>query len=197
MESFNDIKSLWHTDEPDNLPRIAEIKHTVRKYSRKKKLNNSFAIAALVGVLITFLLIITFTDFKMWTSYIGIMFFMGTAGYTMYLKIKRHSNLSDLEVLSNNDFLSALEQEENQTCIGKAKNQSFLFVTWATGFAFYIYEFITYGINYLLVGYAGLVVLGLFIWFVYRPLMTKRYQKDIKKTLDHIHHLKSQMNDNY
>ena len=197
MEGFNNIKSLWQTSEFDNLPQIAEIEGIIYRYRQKQKLNNFLAIILVACILVTLFLLVSFAAFKMWSTYFGLVLFIGIAFNTFYSKIKRQDKLSDLETLSNNDFLIALEKEKNQTCIGKSRKQAILFIIWAIGFSFYIYEFISYSINYLLIGYGALMMIIMVIWFFYRPFMTKRYQKDIQKATSRINHLKWQINDDH
>lgn len=68
-----------------------------------------------------------------------------------------------------------------------------LFTFWAVGFFFYIYEFVFASTQWLLVGYGLLIGLILFMWFIYRPFMRKRYQRQIQKTIEKIHKLKTQL----
>ncbi len=196
MESFNDIKSLWQTDGFVDLPSSTEIEQTIKKYSRKKRRNNLLVISILACCLFTLVLIVKFDSFEMWSTYVGLLAFSIVGIYGIYTKLKKQNNLSSMETLSNNDFLSALEKQEKLTCIGKSRTQTILFIIWGVGFALYIYEFVSQNINHLLLGYGSLLVLSLMVWFFYLPYMTKRYQKDIQKTIHHIHHLKSQINDN-
>jgi len=195
MESFNDIKLLWQTNETTNLPQLADIEVVMRQYNKKRKKKTLLAVILLVCILIILFLLITFVTIKMWTTYFGIIIWMGLAFYSIYLKFRRQSKSSNFEALANNDFLIALEKEENQTCIGKSKNQALLFIAWAVGFSFYIYEVSANNTNSLVIGYGSLVVYIIAIWFFYLPFMKKRNQKNIQKMITHIKQLKSQINE--
>ncbi len=196
MESFTEIKSLWQTDELDDLPLMVEIEKVIRQYVKKSKRNNTIVILSLAGILTVSALLIRFADYNLWSTYSGMIIFMAIALYMILLKTRRQNKLADLETLSNNDFLSSLEKEEKQTCHGKSKNQTLLFIIWAIGFSFYIYEFIAHSIGQLLLGYGMLTILILSSWFIYRPYMARRYYQNIQKTVEHIHKLKSQINEN-
>lgn len=196
MENFNDIKTLWQTDRNIKLPQIEEIKGVLRKFNQNRKQKNLFSVILLVCCSIILLLLVCFATFKMWTTYFGIALWIGAAFYSIHLKIRIQNKFSGLETLSNNSFLIALEKEENQTCVGKSKNQALLFTIWAIGFFFYIYEPTSKNIYSLLIGYGSLIVFAIAVWVIYIPLMTKRYQKNIQKTITHINNLKSQLNEN-
>lgn len=195
MESFEDIKSLWQTDRFDNLPQVAEIESIIHKYSQKEKQRNILVMLFLSCIIITLFLMIRFDTFKMWSTYLGLIFFTGIALNTIYLKLKKQHKLADLDTLSNNDFLMALEKEENQACIGKSRHQKVLFIIWFSGFSFYIYEFIYSSINSLLIGYGALLLFSIVMWFFYIPFITNHYKKNILETINHINHLKAQFND--
>ncbi len=197
MDSFSDIKSIWQANTFNDLPHIGAIEEAIGQFNKKIKLKNLLAIILLGVMIITLCFLISLALFKLWTTYLGLFIFMGVAFYTVYLKIKRHSKFSHLETLPNNDFLFALEKESEQACIGKSKHRTLLFIVWVIGFSFYLYEFISTDINYLLLGYSVLLILCLVMWFVYRPWMTKRYQNNVRMTIDHINHLKSQANYDY
>ena len=196
MENFNDIKSLWQTDRNIELPQIEKIKGVLSQFNQKRKQKNLFSVILLVCCLIMLLLLVCFATIKMWTTYFGIMLWVGIAFYSIYLKIRQQNKLSGLETLSNNDFLVALEKEETQTCVGKSKNQARLFIAWAIGFFLYIYEPASKNPHSLLIGYGSLIVFIIAVWFFYIPFMTKRYQKNIQKTITHINNLKSQIHEN-
>ena len=196
MDSFNDIKSLWQTDGIVDLPSPDDIKKAIHQYSHKNKRNNGFVIALLFCALIALVLVMSFGDFERWTTYFGLLILGGVGIYTVYTKLKKQNTLNHLETLSNSDFLTALEAKENRTCIGKSKTLTTLFIIWTIGFSFYIYEFVSQSTNYLIFGYSALFLFILFMWFVYQPFMTKRYQKDIQKTIQHINHLQSQIKNN-
>ncbi len=191
METFRDIKSLWQSDELDNLPQLAEIEDLISKFSQKKKRNNILAILVLIVMIVMLFLVATYGEFEIWSTYFGIMLWVCMASYAFPLKIKKQNKLSGLETLPNHGFLNALENEENQVCIGKSKNQTQLFIIWMIGFSFYIYEIIHYSVNFLLLGYGALMIFIFVVWFLYIPFMVRGYQKSIQKTIDHVNRLRS------
>ena len=196
MESFNDIKALWHSDTVLSLPEISQIENVMIAHTKKVKQINGLAILLLICCVVALLLLISFAPFKMWTTYFGLLVFMGVAIFSIRLMIKKRHKFSHLETLANNDFLNALEIEEIQSCSGKSRKEAILFSVWAIGFFFYIYEFVSAVREWLLIGYGLLIGLILFMWFVYRPFMRKRYQKQIQKTIEKIEHLKKQIHEN-
>lgn len=196
MESFNDIKTLWHSDAVVSLPDMSEIENVMMGHSKKVKQINGILIFLLICCAATFLVLIAVAPFKMWTTYFGLIVFMGVTIYSIRLKIKKQRKFSRLETLSNNDFLAALEAEETQACSGKSRKIAILFSVWAIGFFFYIYEFVFACSEWLFIGYGSLIGLILILWFVYRPFMRKRYQKRIQKTIEKIQKLKTQIDEN-
>lgn len=196
MDSFEEIKSLWHTNETANLSQQAEIEAAMRKYNQQRKRKTFLAVALLVCCLIILVFLISFATFNMWTTYFGILFWMGIALFSIYLKILKQNKFSTLETRSNNDFLIALEKEENQTCTGKSKNQGLLFIAWAIGFFFFIYEPASKNVTSLFIGYGALIVYIVAVWVFYIPIMTKRYQRNMQNIIAHINSLKSQINEN-
>ena len=195
MENFNEVAMLWRSDSCMHVPDISKIELIVEEHQRKMKLNNVLVILLLLVILTAIGLLIAFAEFKMWTTYVGLIIWLGIAFSVMHSKLKRQDKLLNYEVLSNHQFLSALEDEETQNCVNKSFGQTILFILWAIGFSFYIYEFIIDEMTYLWSGYGALLCLILFVWFVYRPFMIRRYQHAIRKTIDQIIDLKSQIDD--
>ncbi len=196
MESFNDIKSLWHSGEAPKLPSKAEIENVMLTHGKKMKQINGLVIFLLICCAVTLMILIAAAPFKLWTTYFGLIVFMGVTIYSIRLKIKRQHKFLRLETLANNDFLDALEKEEENACNGKSRKMAILFSFWAIGFFFYIYEFVFASSEWLLIGYGSLVALILAMWFVYRPFMRRLYQKRIQKTIQKIQKLKTQIYEN-
>ena len=121
----------------------------------------------LACVLILSFLIVGLATFAMWSTYLGMIIFICVAFYGIYMRIKRRETLSEMESLSNMDFLTALEKKENQNCLNKSNQQTGLFISWALGFCLYIYEFILHRLDYLLLGYGALLSFILFVWFFF------------------------------
>ncbi len=195
MEKFSELQSLWLTNIPDSLPKFAKMEQIILQYRQKETKSNIFTLSIGVVVIGVLLVIMIISDFRLWSTFVGLGLFMILAGILVYVKIKNQVELSNLETLSNQKFIVRLEREEQETCIGKSNFQTALFMFWATGFAFYIYEFISDQMTLIILGYSALVLFGAIMWFLYRPYMTRRYQKNIQKTLNHIKKVKFQMNE--
>lgn len=196
MESFNDIKTLWHSDKSTELPDIVEMENVLMGHSKKVKQVNGIAILLLICCVVSLLILMAVSEFKMWTTYFGLILFMGVAFYSIYLKTKRQRKFSRMETLSNNAFLEALEKEESEAGNGKSMKITIVFILWAIGFFFYIYEFVLASSEWLIIGYGSLILLILLMWYVYRPFMRRLYQKRIQKTIEKIKNLKTQIYEN-
>ncbi len=195
MENFNEITSIWQTNAPAYSYPVDEVKKVMQRYSQKKKSQNIAMLLLAALLLIALIYLIQSAEFKMWSSYLGLSLFAVVALKAVHAKMKGHEMLTHLEELSNQEFLKELEQSEQQSCVGKARRQAILFVVWALGFSFYIYE-IVWATNYLLWSYVALSLFIAFVWWVYRPFIQKRYQKASHDTITHIQHLTYQIYEN-
>lgn len=89
MESFNDIKTLWHSDVGANLPAMADKENLVTAHTKKVKKINGIVIFLLFCCAAVLLILIAFAPFKMWSTYLGLIIFMAVAIYSIRLKIRR------------------------------------------------------------------------------------------------------------
>lgn len=194
MENFKELQALWLADMPD-FPKVEEIEAQIRRFNRSKKLNNQLMLLLIVALIVLSFGLLYLADYKMWTSYLGIVLWIGIAFRLIYSKFKRKRIIAELEELPSNEFLKALENEVRNKKAGKSTTQSVLYSIWALGFIFYLYEFSHNSTSLMVLAYSALILFAIFIWFVYQPFMTKRYYKSIQKTIDHIQYLKKQLDE--
>ncbi len=192
MESFSELKSCWQVSERQDVPPIDDL---LAGHKRAQKRSSIFVIILLSCISLVLFLILRFATIKMWSTYAGIILFMGLAFYSIYKRIRGRTRLSYLETLSNKDYLMALEVAENESCAGRSKQQAWLFTLWAVGFSLYIYEPTSQSLRSLMMGYGALAVYVVAVWFFYIPFMTRRNHRKIQKVLTHINHVKTQIND--
>lgn len=195
MENFSELQSLWLVEEPHSVLPADEIENVSKQFVEKQKRKNVLIMLLLAMLIITSIWLLSWAQFALWTTDLGILIFATLAAWMVNLRLSRQNEWSHLEPLSNSEFLNKLQQKTHETCIGKSDTQAKLFSFWAIGFCFYIYEFVSASLTYLLLGYGMLLSFVLIVWFVYRPFMKRRYQKDIQKTINRINHLKSQIED--
>jgi hypothetical protein len=194
MENFKDLQALWLADRPD-FPKVEEMEGHIRRFNRRKRTNNLLLLVFLLLLVVFSFGILYLAAYQMWTSYLGIVLWIGIGFRLIYSKLKRKRIIAELEDLPSNEFLKALENEVENKSEGKSTTQALLYSIWALGFILYLYEFTHNSNSLMIISYAALMLFAIFIWVVYRPFMTKRYFKSIQKTIDHIQYLKKQLDE--
>jgi Ca2+/Na+ antiporter len=192
MENFNEIKSIWENGHTDSIISNITIDDVIKQHIRKKRNKNINNMILLFLMLVTLVLLIGFASFQMWTTYFGLSIFLMVTCYLIYLRRNGRSKISDLELLDNNEFLSTLKEEKNKTCVGNTKQQTNLFILYAIGFGFYIYETASKSITSLLIGYGVLAIYLLAAKFFYFPLIAQRNQRKTDEIIKQINALQNQ-----
>ena len=196
MENFNEIKSIWENEHTDLSSSEISIDKLIKEDIRKKKAKHIANLLLLFFLVVILICLIGFASFQIWTSYLGLSIFLVLSFYLIYLKINKNSKVSDLELLDNNEFLSTLKKEKNETCVGNIKQQTNLFIFYAIGFGFYIYEIASKSMTALIIGYSALIIYLLVAKFFYFPLMAKRNQRKIDEIIKRINSLHYQFKEN-
>ncbi len=194
MEEFDKIKATWKNQHSKSSANDININHIIKKYAQKernRKLKGLFIVFMLLAVLVYLLV---FADFQLWTTYVGLSIFVLVTIYLIYTKLNKGHKVSSIELMDNNEFLSSLKNDE--TCVGSTKQQTGLFIFYAIGFGFYIYETASKDSTTLIIGYGALVVYLLAANFFYFPLMAKRNQRKKEEIINQISTLQNQFEEN-
>jgi hypothetical protein len=196
MENFDEIKSIWKNEPNGLISSDIIIDNIIKQHMRKKQKKNIINSILLFVLLLILIYLIGFASFQMWTTYLGLSVFFIVTFYIIYLRGKRYSKSSNIDFLDNNEFLSTLEKEKNETCIGKKKQQTSLFIFYAIGFGLYIYETASQSTTSLIIGYGALIIYLLAAKFFYFPFIAKRNQSKTNEIIKKINSLRHQFKEN-
>lgn len=192
MENFEELKSIWQNKSTSlNLVDIS-IENIIKQHIRKKqrkRLYNLILLFILLGITIS---LMVFASFHMLSTYLGLSIFLVVTLYIIYLRGKGYSKSSNMDFLDNSEFLSTLEKEKNETCIGKKKKQTYLFIFYSIGFGLYIYETASKNTTSLVLGYGALIIYLLAAKFFYFPMIAKRNRRKVDEIIKRINSLQHQ-----
>lgn len=192
MENFNGIKSIWEQELKVSNSNDIAIDSIITQHIRNKKHKKIANSILLFTLLIIIVYLIGFTGLHMWTTYAGLFIFFIVSCYLIYIKWNKSSGTSDLELLDNQDFLSALKREKDETCVGTIRQQTRLFIFYAIGFGFYIFEIASRNLDTFLIGYGALLVYLLAVKFFYFPLIARRNRRKADQVINRINALQHQ-----
>jgi len=190
MDSFDNIKKEWLNQNSKSPLNDINLSHIIKKYTqneRNRRMKGLFLAFILIVVLVYLLV---FAHFQLWTTYVGLSIFILISIYLIHVKLRKVNKVSSIELMDNNEFLSTLKSEES--CMGSTKQQTNLFIFYAIGFGFYIYETASQDSTSLIIGYGTLVVYLVVAKFFYLPFMARREQKEKENIVNQLTTLQNQ-----
>ncbi|MFI2743135.1 hypothetical protein ACG2LH_10380 [Zhouia sp. PK063] len=185
MENFNEIKAIWQQQQQE-LPPVKEVLQKIKKYKRTAIVKAYVVLLALVLSLIIMLLVLVNTPFKLWTSYVGAILVCITIIYMFLFKYNTLTKKRNEGLMSNNAYLKKLKQDIVDGDKNSYKTKLFGMCIWGVAYAFFIYEIVYTSTQYMVIGYAVLIIFWVVLWFVYRPYKVKKYQEKIQRFIQKI-----------
>lgn len=179
MDNLDDLKAIWHTARPDNLPHSGEMLQLIRTF-RNQKIRNKWVViifSSLISCLVVAVLYIV--NFKLVTTYIGgaLMVISGfLIAATNFRSLKRFNQLDDC---SNLEFLDFIEQTRQNQIYYYKKTMVRVVLLNTIGWLLYLYEVIHQQTFWIIsIFYTVALVYLAVLWFVIRP---RTFQKDAAK----------------
>jgi 1,4-dihydroxy-2-naphthoate octaprenyltransferase len=195
METFDDIKSIWHLEKGDQLPRVEEIEKIAKSFYMKKQNKAKTLIGVLIGCILGYIAVWIGMESVLWTTRVGLICSVMAILYVVGFKYKELMKESRAAPLNSTAFLAHLKSELIHK--KEEKKRIILFILlFFVAYAFFIYEKVHVDRQLMLTGYSILALAMAFLWFILRPLTYRNYRKSIQKTITEIETIQNQINSN-
>ncbi|MFZ4927834.1 hypothetical protein [Chryseobacterium sp. Mn2064] len=192
MDDFEKIKEIWLSERNVLLPDSEEIKSSVKRYKSSKKRNMYLLAAAAVLIWVIIICVIVFGKADHYTRIIGEVFIFLGISIMVFIKIRSLNKVNTTEFATNQDFLNHLKK----STLKESKVNGFqmsAFVLMGGGYAFYIYKDVSDNDLLMIFSYSALIIFLLLMYFVFRPFAERASKKKIKRLLDNIDMINSQI----
>lgn len=194
MDSFDNLKSIWHSEKGLQLPTADEFLKIAAGYKRR---NQHLATGVLIILILCFIAFIgVWFGYKttMWTTKFGELLIFAALAYLIYYSYKELQKKKQLQIADANIFLQQLKKELAETEAKKKKILKFL-IYYSIAYGFFIYENTADNTQKTALSYGILLAFIALLWFVYRPIIDNIHRKKINTTITKIEHLQLQINE--
>lgn len=193
MDSFNNLKSIWHSEKGSQLPTADEFLKIASGYKRR---NQQLATGVLITIILCFIAFIgVWFGYKttMWTTKFGELLIFSVLVYLIYYTYQELQKKKRLHIADANIFLQQLKKELVETEAKKIKILQFL-IYYGVAYGFFIYENAAGNTQKIILSYGILSVFIALLWWVYRPIIYRIHRKKVNATIIKIEHLQLQIN---
>jgi TRAP-type uncharacterized transport system fused permease subunit len=194
MDSFENLKSIWHSEKGLQLPTADEFQKIATGYKRR---NQQLATGVLITVILCFIAFIgVWFGYKttMWTTKFGELLIFSALVYLIYYTYKELQKKKRLQIADANIFLQQLKKELSETEAKKIKILQFL-IYYGVAYGFFIYENTAGDTQKIILSYGILFAFIALLWWVYRPMIYRIHRKKVNATITKIEHLQLQINE--
>lgn len=193
MKEFKDIKALWQSENAENISDPGEIRSLMKDHQKKQSYKLLGVIAGLVVCLLLMILSVYYTPAHNGLTILGGILLVLVTLYAISFKYATWRRKKNQELLSNHDYVKELQKEKVQDFSKFPYKHFIVLIGTFTGSCLYFYPLLSKNYFHLILGYLSIILFFLFAWFVYRPVMKKKYWKKNNLLIEHIHSLKDQL----
>jgi hypothetical protein len=193
METFDDIKNIWHSEKARQLPAADEFVAIINKYKRRRRHISNWSLGLLFLFVGGFVAVWFGYKSTMWTTKLGQVLFFAAFFYVIYHSYKDLQKKKKEVSMDSSFFLATLKKEVAEENEVKKRILIFLSIM-CVGYGFFIYEKASGSLQSIIISYTILISVIGFFWFIYRPLVNRLYQKSVKKMVAKIEELQQQIN---
>ena len=195
MDNFNDIKSLWQTQSPVQVPDVNAIIKAANKSRRQIILKNTLGLITLGGTVVFIAYIGIAADFKYITTKLGIVVTIIAIIGAMVLNsqmLKLLLSAADSS-LNNHAYLQQLIRYRNKQRFFQTTGIGIYYVLLTMGLMLYLYEFYARNPMFGLKAYAATLLWIAFAWFYIRPRTIKKQESKINELIEQIESISGQL----
>jgi len=196
MDNLNDLKEIWLTADPNDLPAADKIVKTIRSYRLKHAIKKAALIFLTLLLVATMCWVLFAYKSNLLVTRIGeacmfiAMFILLSANAN---SLRRISNLKDC---SNDEFVNFLKREKIKHTFFQKRTQLVGFAFASVGLLLYLFEGVYTTPIQMIMAYL-LASLWIFIcWFVIRPRSIKRKNRELTETIQNLERLSAQLSNN-
>lgn len=194
MDNFEDLKELWQSKVPKNLPNVDHMLAIIKKEESKKRNQLLFS---LLGLMLCFgLTTYLFIDGwdNRWSTELGLVFILITVAFTFFsfLNQLRKDKINDM--LDGETYINTMKEDIIRRSNYKDTNQNISFIMLLVAYSFFIYEPCSKNTETIIMGYSIFLLVIILLWFVVKPMFDKYSLINIEKLIYKIDNLKKQFN---
>ncbi|MDI3322480.1 hypothetical protein [Pinibacter soli] len=192
MNGFDEIQDMWLEQPLKRAPQVEDIRAAIKKYKTKTNRPLTIQISLLMVSLAVFIYMLLCGPSVTLTARIGILLFIVSIIYGVFLKINAVLKTRRMQVLSAKEFISQLEEEKTKTCTGSANEQARIFILFCVAYIFYIYGGLSQNITALIITYSAIALMLGLLWFVIRPYSARKRRKRIQSLISKLEQIKNE-----
>jgi len=194
MDSFENLKSIWHSEKGLQLPTADQLLKIAKRYQQRDQRMATGVLITIILCLIAFIGVWFGYETTLWTTKCGeIMIFIALL-YLIHYTYKDLQKKKRLPIVDSSIFLQHLKKEIIETKFKKVKILQFL-IYYGVAYGFFIYENTAGNLQKIIISYSILTAFIGLLWYVYRPIIYRIHRKKVYRTIEKIEQLQRQLNE--
>ena len=195
MKDFDALKDIWSNQV--GLPKISPEDILKRTRRTKKQFANRllFEVLTMVAAIILLSATLYTMDFKMWTSHMAILIFIGCCFYVMFAQLRAYRKIQDTSLLMSKpreyiEYLKSYKKERYVLNTRKYRIYSLFFIV---GLMFFFIEI--FFIAPTLLTILGVTFTAVWLFICYKVFMKTYIRKEegrLNEMIENLHRLQQQ-----
>ena len=193
MESFEDIKQIWLSENAGDLPTIAEMRKTIAVEKNGHRRRIWFSIAAAVVLLVSMSSIMFFSEATLPSTRLGEALMLAAIFILLTSRINSLRRAFRMENISNREFIEKLKADIERLTNDWNAVQKAGFICISGGYLLFLYESVYQNRQAMMIGYSLAIIMLAAAWFFLRPFANRRKLEKKELLLEKIENLSQQI----